>query len=122
MKIALIIIAILFSLGALSICEYACNKAKENVTENAFLRYEEYQEIYNTCQQLNSDLCNVKDVPSEDKMFEQFSKSQRITGIKQKINRWIEDYNAKSKMWNRALWKSSKLPYQLSSSDFNCYN
>ena len=32
-----------------------------------------------------------------------------------------EDYNAKSKMWGRSLWKSKSLPYQLSVTDFSNY-
>jgi hypothetical protein len=53
-------------------------------------------------------------------MFEQFYKAQRILAIKTQLNRWVEDYNAKSKMWGRALWKSNALPYQLTTQEFNC--
>ena len=67
------------------------------------------------------NLCNIKDIPETDKMFDQFSKTSQQIALKSKMNRWIEDYNAKSKMWNRSLWKSNKLPYQLSSADFSCY-
>jgi hypothetical protein len=90
-------------------------------TDKAFIRYEEYQEIYNTCVKLNTDLCRMKELPEEDKMFEQFSKAQRVIAIQTGLNRWIEEYNAKSKMWNRALWKSDALPYQLSVEQFSCY-
>lgn len=121
MKNTLIVIAIIIALVVTSICFYTCNKMKENVTDNAFVNYEDYQEIYNTCQKLNSDLCNIKSVSDSDKMFEQFSKTQRLVGIRNNMNRWIEEYNAKSKMWNKALWKSKQLPYQLSSADFDCY-
>lgn len=121
MKNTLITIGAVLLLIILSAGIYTCNKVKENTTDNAFANYEEYQEIYNTCQKLNTDLCNIQDVPSDDKMFEQFSKSQRLTGIKQNLNRWIEEYNAKSKMWNRSLWKSKTLPYQLSKENFPCY-
>lgn len=93
----------------------------EKVMDTAFIRYEEFQEIYNTCTKLNTDLCNMNAAPADDPMFSQFSKTQRILAYKTQLNRWVEDYNAKSKMWNRSLWKSSKLPYQLSVNDFNCY-
>ena len=90
-------------------------------TENAIIRYEEFQDTYNTCVKLNTDLCNMNNLPETDIMFQQFSKVQRINTIKTNLNRWVEDYNAKSKMWNRSLWKSSQLPYQLSTNQFNCY-
>jgi len=55
-------------------------------------------------------------------MFQKgFSKSERINAIRQNMNRWIEEYNAKSRMITRSAWKSGSLPYQLSTSDFSCY-
>lgn len=93
----------------------------EKVADTAFIRYEEFQEINNTCSKLNTDLCNMRELPENDKMFEQFSKAQRINTLKTQLNKWVEDYNAKSKMWNRSMWKSSSLPYQLDVNQFNCY-
>lgn len=90
--------------------------------DNGIIHYEEFTELYHTCQKLNSDLCNMRDLPDTDKMFEQFSKPQRINTMKGQLNRWIEDYNGKSKMFNRSIWKSSSLPYQLTSDQFNCYS
>jgi hypothetical protein len=90
--------------------------------DTAVLNYEEYQEIYNTCSKINTDICNMKDVPETDPMFSQFSKAQRILALRTNLNRWIEDYNAKSKMWGRSLWKSNELPYQLTNQEFNCNN
>ena len=92
-----------------------------DVANTAIIRYEEFQDTYNTCKKLNTDLCNMAALPETDKMFEQFSKAQRLNTIRTNLNRWVEDYNAKSKMWNHSLWKSNSLPYQLSTSDFNCY-
>jgi hypothetical protein len=89
--------------------------------DTAFTQYEEFQTLYNTCQKLNTDLCNMRELPEKDQMFEQFSKAQRINTLKTQLNRWVEDYNAKSKMWNRDLWKSKTLPYQLSVDEFKCY-
>ena len=91
------------------------------IVDNAFIHYEEFQEIYNTCQKLNTDLSIIQQTPETDKQFDQFSKSQRINSIKQNLNRWVEDYNAKSKMWNRSLWKSNSLPYQLDVNQFSNY-
>jgi len=89
--------------------------------DNAVVNYEEYQTIYNTCNKINLDLCNMKDLPDTDKMFEQFSKAQRINALRTQMNRWTEEYNAKSKMFNRSIWKSNSLPYQLQTNEFNCY-
>ena len=107
---------------ALSISAWFLHSGKKAIhLDNAVIVYEEYQEIYNTCSKLNTDLCNYKDLASDDKMFEQFSKTQRILSIKTQLNRWVEEYNAKSKMFGRQLWKSNELPYQLYVNQFNCY-
>lgn len=104
-----------------SIAGFIWTKTKEAThIDDAVQNYEQFQEIYNTCVKLNTDLCNYKDLPEKDVMFEQFSKAQRILAIKTQLNRWVEDYNAKSKMWGRSIWKSKALPYQLSTQDFNC--
>lgn len=96
-------------------------KRAESTAETALLRYEEFQEVYNTCEKLNTDLCNMREMPDDDKSFEQFTKAQRINTLKTQLNKWVQDYNAKSKMWNRSMWKSSELPYQLDVNQFNCY-
>lgn len=103
-----------------------CNLAFKTVKkathiEDAVKVYEEFQEIYNTCEKLNTDLCNMRAAPESDKMFEQFSKEQRLLTLRTSLNRWVNDYNAKSKMWGRNLWKSKKLPFELSVQNFNCY-
>lgn len=85
-----------------------------DVADTAIIHYEEFQEIYNTCNKLNTDLCNMKELPESDKMFEQFSKVQRLNTIKTNLNRWVEEYNSKSNMW-----KGKALPYQLSINDYS---
>lgn len=106
----------------LSIIGFLWSKTKQAAhVDDAVQTYEQFQEIYNTCEKLNTDLCNMQELPADDVMFQQFSKAQRINTLKTQLNRWVEDYNAKSKMWGRALWKSDKLPYQLSVNQFNCY-
>lgn len=94
----------------------------EKVLDTAFINYEEFQEIYNTTQKINSDLATVREVPDTDPMFANFSKAALISQKRQNMARWVEEYNAKSKMWNRALWKSNSLPYQLNVDDFSRYN
>lgn len=111
-----IAIILLFLAGGFLVSK--CSKATH--IKDAVIVYEEYQEIWNTCEKLNTDLCNMKAVPEDDKMFEFFSKAQRILAIQTNLNRWVETYNAKSKMWGRQLWKSSSLPYQLSNQQFSC--
>ena len=121
MKTALIVLAAIAGLTLLSFGLYTCNQAKEHVTDNAFNSYEDFQEIYNTCVKVDSDLCSMQRVDEKDKMFDQFSKTSRVMGLKQQLTRWTGEYNAKSKMWNRSMWKSKTLPYQLQPTDFNCY-
>ena len=107
----------------LSIGGFIVHKMREVTRiDTAVQNYEEFQEIYNTCTKLNTDVCNMKDVPETDPMFSQFSKAQRILTLRTSLNKWIEEYNAKSKMWGRSLWKSNSLPYQLSNQEFNCNN
>ena len=107
----------------LSIGGFIVHKMREVTRiDTAVQNYEEFQEIYNTCTKLNTDICNMKDVPETDPMFSQFSKAQRILTLRTSLNKWIEEYNAKSKMWGRSLWKSNSLPYQLSNQEFNCNN
>jgi hypothetical protein len=113
-------IGVIFAISTIS---YIIHKSREvTKIDSAVLHYEEYQEIYNTCVKLNTDLCNIKQIPENDEMFKQFSKQQRVLAIKTQLNRWVEDYNAKSKMWGRSLWKSKNLPYQLSNEQFSCNN
>jgi len=128
MKTFGIIVLCLLGVVALSIfgfmgttCNNAQNQVQDHVVNNSFNSYEEFQEIYNTCQQVNDDLGTIKDADENDKMFAQFSKTSQQTALKKKMNRWIEEYNAKSKMWNRSMWKSNTLPYQLSAKDFSNY-
>jgi hypothetical protein len=111
-----IILLVSFSGFVVSKCSEAAH------VQDAVIVYEEYQEIYNTCTKLNTDLGNMQSLPENDVMFEQFSKAQRVNTIKTELNRWVEVYNGKSKMWGRSLWKSSSLPYQLSVNDFSNYN
>lgn len=105
----------------LSLITFGIKKCTQTAhVEDAVVVYEEFQEIYNTCSKLNTDLCNMQSIPESDKMFEQFSKAQRVNQIKTNLNRWVEDYNAKSNMFGRSLWKSSSLPYQLNTNQFSC--
>lgn len=118
-----LVLLTLVIIGVIGFGFRACSKVEESThLHDAVQNYEQFQEIYNTCSKLNTDLCNMKSLPENDKMFEQFSKAQRINAIKTQLNRWVEDYNAKSLMYGRALWKSNKLPYQLTNQEFSCNN
>ena len=65
-----------------SVVGLVLTKTKEAThIEDAVQNYEQFQEIYNTCVKLNTDLCNYEDLPENDVMFEQFSKAQRILAI-----------------------------------------
>lgn len=91
------------------------------VVDSGILHYEDFQEIYTTTKKIDSDLATVRAIPENDKMFANFSKASVIAARKQQLTRWVEEYNAKSKMLNRSLWKSSTLPYQLDTADFRNY-
>lgn len=93
-----------------------------DVVDNGIVHYEEFQEIYNTCQKINTDLATVRAVDEKDRMFDQFSKNAQIAQKRQQMSRWVEEYNGKSRMINRSIWKSSSLPYQLSTDQFSNYD
>lgn len=57
------------------------------IIEDAFIKYEDFQEIYNTCFKINYDLDTIKSFPENDKMFSQFSKSAMIAAKKQQMTR-----------------------------------
>jgi len=90
--------------------------------DTGLVRYQEFQEIYNSTIKLNTDLCNLKKIDEKDKMFKDFSKAQQVLGIQNNLNRWISEYNAKSALINFNVWKSATLPYSLNQQQFNCAN
>ena len=102
----------------------SCSIAQNHVfnsMENAVISYDEYENIYATCNKCNEDLAIIKATPENDPQFDQFSKAQRINTIKQNLNRWVEEYNAKSKHIDKKFWKSNELPYKLSVNQFPNY-
>lgn len=122
-KIIGIIIGTLIIFSLIGLGFRSCNSAEKEIhLKDAVIVYEEFQEVYNTCNKLNTDLCNMIALDEKDVMFEQFSKAQRVNVIKTQLNRWVEYYNAKSKMFGRGLWKSNQLPYQLTNQEFYCNN
>lgn len=128
MKTFGIVIACIFGLFVLMGVGFMCNVGSiftghvYKSMQDAVINYDNYQDTYNTCVKLNQDLAIVQNTPDNDKQFEQFSKAQRINAIKTNLNRWVEDYNSKSKQIDKNLWKSAVLPYQLSVNDFSNYN
>ena len=91
------------------------------VLERGISDYEEFQEIYNTCLKLDTDIATYHSIPADDKTFNMFSKEGVIAQKKQNLARWVEDYNARSRVWTRSMWKSSSLPYELKVEDFPNY-
>lgn len=118
---ALLIISIVILWSINWVINFGFNKADE-ISRGAVVKYEEYQEIYNTIKKLDTDICNLWSIKEDDRMFTMFSKSQLINEKKTSLNRWVEEYNAKSKVWTRSMWKSSILPYQLDTSIYPCYS
>ena len=117
------ILALIFTFSFLvGVGVRSCNSGvKATHIDDATVVYEDFQQIYNTCDKLNTDLGNMQSLDANDPMFSQFSKTQRINTIKTQLNRWVEEYNAKSKMWGRSKWKSEQLPYQLNINQFSNY-
>lgn len=105
---------------AISVVGFTLQRSVD-VVDNGISHYEEFQEIYTTTKKIDSDLATVRAVPETDKMFTNFSKASLIASKKQQLTRWVEEYNAKSNMVNRSLWKSSTLPYHLDTNDFRNY-
>ena len=83
-------------------------------SEKVVVQYEEFFEIQSTCKKISSDICSLQSVPEDDKMFSRISKNERLTALRNQLHRWVNEYNAKSKMITRTLWKSSDLPYNIS--------
>jgi len=121
----MLVVLILMGITLLSFTCRSCDilqRHVENSMENAVISYDEYQNIKATCDQLNTDLGIVQSTPETDRQFEQFTKAQRINATKSNLNRWVEEYNAKSKHIDKKWWKSDALPYQLNVNDFSNYN
>lgn len=72
--------------------------------------YEDFQEMYNTTQSICTKISNLKELNSETSGF---SKEERILAEQNNLSRWVEEYNAKSKMMTRNYWKSGSLPSTL---------
>lgn len=87
--------------------------------DNIITSYEEFESMYSTCNQVCDNIKMLKSADSKD-MESGFSKSERILALQNKLNRWIREYNAKSRHISKSLWKSKNLPHQLSIDDFNC--
>lgn len=119
LSVLVIVVLVIVGFGIKS-----CSIAEKHVTnsmENAVISYDEYQDIYATCEQLNLDLGVIKETPEDDPQFSQFSKQQRVNTLKQQLNRWVNEYNAKSKHIDKKWWKSDELPHSLSVNDFSNY-
>lgn len=113
------LLLVILSFGIRS-CSIFQNHVEKSM-EDAVISYNEYQDIYATCNKLNTDLGIIASTPETDKQFEQFSKAQRMNTIKQNLNRWVEEYNSKSKHIDKKFWKSDELPYTLSVNQFSNY-
>lgn len=126
MKTGLKIVGVLILLVILSLIFKTCSAAtgvfsKVVNSDNIIESYEEYEEMYSTCNKICDDL-RVLNL-TNDKTYSSdtgFSKGERIIALENKINRWVREYNAKSRMFRKNMWKSRELPYQLSRNDFMC--
>ncbi len=108
-KVFLWVIAVLFILSGIS---WFLSRTVQTV-DTGLVRYQEFQEIYNTTLQIDQNYCNLFVIEEDDKMFKDFSKSQQLLALRNSLNRWIGEYNAKSALINFNVWKSKELPRQL---------
>lgn len=122
-----IVLWCLVGIIALSVLAFTCNIFSigaghvEKSMQDAVINYNEYQDMYATCQQINDNLGVLKSTPDDDPQFKDFSKANRINAQKMQLNRWVNEYNAKSQHIDKKWWKSSTLPYRLATSDFCNY-
>lgn len=92
----------------------------DKVTEPTHIinSYEEFQEIYNTI----LDICNkIEILEKSNAEADGFSKEERLLNLQNNLSRWVQEYNAKSRMLTRNKWKNPNLPYQLKISEL-CEN
>jgi len=72
--------------------------------------YEEFQAMYNTTQ----DICTKIQVLESSKVEAKgFSREERLLNLQNNLSRWVQEYNAKSRMLTKNKWKNPNLPYQL---------
>ena len=100
------IIGIFLIIGALASIK-SCNDKTVEAVNTGITQYEEFYSIYNTVLKLKEDIKTINELD------EFVSKSATLMGKKQLLNRWISEYNAKSSMVNREVWKGTSLPYKL---------
>lgn len=112
-----IIIAFVCVIGLISAISYRSCRT----VDFAFINYEEFHDIYNSAKAINDKLCNLNSIKDDDPMFKDFSKSSQLTANRNNLVRWVNEYNSKSRQWHRSMWKGGNLPYELSTSNFPCY-
>ncbi len=122
MKRVLITLGVIASLILLTVVSKTCSVVDEvTSTENIITSYEEYENMYSSCEKICDDIKVLRGVSSEDYSKDTgFSKSDRLIALETNLNRWIREYNAKSRQITKNLWKSKALPHQLEREDFNC--
>ena len=116
-KCALFLIAVGLLIGGIAFC----SNRSVSVVDNAFINYEAFHDLYNSIKAIDQKICNHIKIPADDKAYKDLSKAAQITGLRNLMEQRISDYNSKSHQWNRSMWKSSELPYQLEASGFHCY-
>lgn len=126
------IILVILGLSILFITSRSCGVISK-ITEptNIITSHDEFESMYETCNQICDDIRVLTQFDDNIKAIDQiskgvyiekpaFSKEERIIALQNKINRWIREYNAKSRHISKSRWKSNSLPQQLSRSDFYC--
>jgi hypothetical protein len=85
--------------------------------ETAAMEQEQFESLFNYANKIDNDLGLLLAIPDNDPQFKQFSKSQRVLALRNRLNTIIAEYNTKSSTL-RTLWKSKDLPLKLDPTQF----
>ena len=72
--------------------------------------YEEFQNSHNAILSVCQKIDNTKKLTKESAGF---SNEERVLALENKLSTLVADYNAKSKMITRQMWKSKDLPHTI---------
>jgi hypothetical protein len=106
----LILIALILLIGAYFLFKPVILADKVTNTDNIITSYEEFYSLYESCKEVCFNL-NVLEQTTEE--VQGFSKAERILALQMRLSNLVKEYNAKSKMKTKNLWKADDLPYQI---------
>jgi hypothetical protein len=112
-----VILLIMLSFLVFGGCSRKANKALADysgdinetweVRGNVHKRLSDYHKFENTFQQIQGYKANMLMRLNNGETFKDISSEIMI------MNQWISEYNSDSRAYDKALWKSNSLPYQI---------